>query len=277
MEITGPEHSRVIKQKILEQFNMNLKEESCNKCKEKYCSHKCSQEAQEAHDLFCSSNQEIAEFYELCLQTESESSLFITKIFLQLCVQWKRGETSLWDALNRLCIVTNEHPRLPENEEWVLKNLQSKLPEDFVKKCNFEIRFCSFVDVTTANFFKLKSMIGLNSTAFKVNSVNFTAFIEKRENLNIKMSYPTVLEAVGLFSVASIMNHSCSPNVGIASPIFNIKSVPFVALKPIKEGEELRACYYEQKDVVKRREYLYHNYYFWCRCERCNADINKQL
>lgn len=123
-------------------------------------------------------------------------------------------------------------------------------------------------------FWRLKSLIALNSTAFTLNNVNFTAYLENNENMGLKLSYPPSLEAVGLFPLGSLLNHSCEPNVGIGTPVFNTKMVSFVALKPIKEGDELVASYSTETDIVKRREFLYHNYYFWCRCPKCTAHLN---
>jgi len=72
---------------------------------------------------------------------------------------------------------------------------------------------------------------------------------------------------------ATIMNHSCNPNVNYY-PKQDLMF--FKTIRPIKKDEELEICYIN-KDTVKhmstieRQTYLLHHYGFHCTCNTCNT------
>lgn len=78
-----------------------------------------------------------------------------------------------------------------------------------------------------------------------------------------------------LFRVASLMNHSCTPNVAISIPRLSAKA-RWVAVKHIRPGDELFECYLPPLDDLladreKRRNMLFQRYKFWCDCELCKS------
>jgi hypothetical protein len=87
------------------------------------------------------------------------------------------------------------------------------------------------------------------------------------------------LDGTALFTVGCSMNHSCTPNV---SPVW----VPagdasiqlhFVALKEIKEGDELNFSYIDANIVnVKERRNMLRDYGFICQCVRCQAEAEEE-
>ncbi|XP_059490451.1 SET and MYND domain-containing protein 4-like [Neocloeon triangulifer] len=77
--------------------------------------------------------------------------------------------------------------------------------------------------------------------------------------------------AYGTYTMASLMNHSCDPNV---VPTFHRKTMVVRALRPILEGEQIfnRYCnsfYNMPKDVRQSRLSAYS---FECACEACSKD-----
>lgn len=73
----------------------------------------------------------------------------------------------------------------------------------------------------------------------------------------------------------AIFNHSCDPNV-----LFVNKgdSMIFYTIKDIEKGEELYDHYIDVNlPFMERKELLYKNYGFVCKCERCNIRCNKKI
>lgn len=79
-------------------------------------------------------------------------------------------------------------------------------------------------------------------------------------------------EGVGLFSLQSACNHSCVPN---AEPtyLYNNSRLSLVAVKDIKQGEEVCISYLDECDRGRsrhsRQKLLKENYLFVCECEKC--------
>ncbi len=82
----------------------------------------------------------------------------------------------------------------------------------------------------------------------------------------------------GLYSLHSFLNHSCTPNVSIRHPpergILSSMKVAALALREIKEGEELVISYIDPKTRLARRQLL-----LWrdtvsvpCACEKCETE-----
>ncbi len=71
-----------------------------------------------------------------------------------------------------------------------------------------------------------------------------------------------------LFSSASILNHSCQPNLSIQSPVHGYR-YNFVATSNIAEGEELFWRYSPEQKHEKLLADLYEQYFFECECPSC--------
>ncbi len=79
--------------------------------------------------------------------------------------------------------------------------------------------------------------------------------------------------AVGLFGTASLLNHSCEPNLVMhRDPDLAAPAVRFLATRHIPAGEELTISYLQNAHGVQRQvrqEELLHNYGFECGCPLC--------
>jgi hypothetical protein len=82
------------------------------------------------------------------------------------------------------------------------------------------------------------------------------------------------LDGTALFTVGCSINHSCSPNV---SPVWCPDAdqpivLNFVALKDIKQGEELNFSYIDATlESVEERRLMLKDYGFVCECSRCGS------
>lgn len=127
--------------------------------------------------------------------------------------------------------------------------------------------------MTVRKLRKLKSIINLNARTFANNDVKLTARFNEKNELFIEPDIQPKMEGMsGLYAVASLFNHSCSPNVAVKSPSFSGHEQTFVATRDIKQGEELFVSYHDESDVKSRRRYLHKSYYFWCKCPRCTKE-----
>ena len=103
-------------------------------------------------------------------------------------------------------------------------------------------------------------------TVADLNSSSRLVTLQKKasENPNI---------GVGLFPTASLLNHSCKPNVEMfRSSSKHSPTCVFVAVRHIEEGEELTISYLPdayKKSVHERKDYLEYNYGFKCDCPLC--------
>ena len=100
----------------------------------------------------------------------------------------------------------------------------------------------------------------------EMNSSSSLQDLQKRAAAN-----PDV--GVGLFPTASLLNHSCEPNLEMfRSSSKHSPSCTFAAVRHIDKGEELTISYISNpstKPVHERKEYLYYNYGFECTCPSC--------
>jgi hypothetical protein len=79
--------------------------------------------------------------------------------------------------------------------------------------------------------------------------------------------------ASGFFGYAAMMNHSCAPNLVKA---FVGRELQYVAIRPIKHGEEMFLCYVDKSMSFNLRQWrLSTQYFFDCQCPRCVGEIAK--
>lgn len=75
------------------------------------------------------------------------------------------------------------------------------------------------------------------------------------------------VEGTALFPIMCTMNHSCDPNCTVLYTRDGEGHV--VAIREIKEGEELCICYIDIDMELTAREQNLHEYKFVCHCSRC--------
>ena len=75
--------------------------------------------------------------------------------------------------------------------------------------------------------------------------------------------------ALAVYPTASLMNHSCQPNVAVS---FQGSQLTVRATEPIKAGGHISHCYGPQKGGLitpLRQQQLRHQYCFTCQCQGC--------
>jgi SET domain-containing protein len=79
-----------------------------------------------------------------------------------------------------------------------------------------------------------------------------------------------------IYITASLLNHSCDPNVIVSFPRGNATAV-FSAARDVAAGEQLTISYMDsEQPVANRQEYLAFAYGFSCRCPRCIEELQEQ-
>jgi len=170
-----------------------------------------------------------------------------------------RNNISLLELFERLCFVPCNNPILSKEELLQLAAMQYLLPKESRHLLNEE------------TFFRLKSLSNLNSMTFWSQSLSFTGKMADPENMHLSTTVRDRLELVGLFPLATLLNHGCEPNVCTGPVLNGHREVPFIARKAIRKGQELCWAYVDHKETEKRRRTLLNTYYFWCKCERCTT------
>ena len=81
---------------------------------------------------------------------------------------------------------------------------------------------------------------------------------------------------VAVYLHASLLNHSCEPNVAATWPSGDA-NVSFVALRALERGEEATVTYTDNSASLRvRRGYLNSAYGFQCHCIKCTADEEEE-
>ena len=275
-DIFGEEKSVVIRQLQNELELPSQQKRKCSTCNAIYCSTDCLEMDSVHHSYLCTGVSEFNKIFALhCNENGGDTSQFIAKILAMLksdeeLLEWSKqhkadpeldnqedvaeanGEDDFKFVLDRFCYVPNDMPVLAESEKEQLNILKHIFPK-----------------LTETDYFKLKSIINLNALEFSVCQTVFGAKIVNQQDVSIETGHIEVKNVSGLFPLASLLNHSCVPNVAMQFPVLDAESVTFVASKPIRKGEELFWCYYSNDNHQKRREYLMRHYYFDCKCEKC--------
>lgn len=82
---------------------------------------------------------------------------------------------------------------------------------------------------------------------------------------------PGLVHGVGIYELASLMNHSCTPNA-YTCQMDGTATLYVCASEPIRHGEEICVSYVDVNDrvAVRQRELL--DYRFICDCARCKRE-----
>jgi len=84
-------------------------------------------------------------------------------------------------------------------------------------------------------------------------------------------------EGSGLYTLSSQINHSCVPNAEIRFP-YNNNRLVVKAIDSINPGDEITICYLNEcmqyRSRHSRVKYLKENYFFTCKCRKCESQIN---
>ncbi len=127
--------------------------------------------------------------------------------------------------------------------------------------------------IDAATLLRLESIINLNSFVFSTSLMRLEVQ-NVSANLQIcnvgESSLRETLKLTAIYSLSSLFNHSCEPNVGLRAPRPS-NEVTWLTLRPVSEGEELLISYVPtDMDLHERRSALKSGYGFECNCPKCS-------
>ncbi|TMW59729.1 hypothetical protein Poli38472_004798 [Pythium oligandrum] len=101
------------------------------------------------------------------------------------------------------------------------------------------------------------------------NSTSSSGSSSSDASLELLHGFPSI-DGTALFPIICTMNHSCDPNCTVLYTRNGDAHV--VAVRDIKQGEELCICYIDVDQDVRDREDLLREYRFRCLCPRCSFE-----
>lgn len=130
----------------------------------------------------------------------------------------------------------------------------------------------------------LKSIVRQNAFSIETHALSAEFDLGHSKEVDNSDSNPDTLQVFlnmrddvffrghSLFEIGSLFNHSCDPNIGFAIPSLTNKSC-WIALRDIKNGEELQDSYIEISELKEnrelRRKIIKELYNFDCECTYC--------
>ncbi|XP_064489863.1 SET and MYND domain-containing protein 4-like [Ornithodoros turicata] len=114
----------------------------------------------------------------------------------------------------------------------------------------------------------LRHILQLVCNAHAITSIESDAVKED----DVVVTSAQVRVATAIFPSASLMNHSCNPNV--ISGFINGDTLVVRAVRPIGAGKEVLNCYgphYRKMPYSERQQALREQYFFTCTCDACRA------
>ncbi|XP_067951536.1 SET and MYND domain-containing protein 4-like [Watersipora subatra] len=172
-----------------------------------------------------------------------------------------------YDAVYNL--VTNEEHILPADlfqyKKTALLLLLCLLDSDFFPS---NIRLLEHPDVVYVGTLLLRHVQQLICNAHAITVVDSMRTAEKGANEKV-MSQRQEKLASAIYPTASLMNHSCAPNIlaSFVGPRLIVKNSV-----DLKAGEEVLNCYgphYQKMERKERQQSLLSQYYFHCDCQPC--------
>ncbi|OAD52317.1 SET and MYND domain-containing protein 4 [Eufriesea mexicana] len=139
--------------------------------------------------------------------------------------------------------------------------------EDCLMKKFLDNRFKLNFNITTSSdkHLYISSLLLRYSLQLSINAHTITRLIP----INGTEDYKDEKVAAGIYTSASMMNHSCDPNI---INIFVNDYLIVRASRDITEGEEISNCYgphYAKMPIRDRQYNLQNQYYFKCKCKAC--------
>eukprot|EP00026_Physarum_polycephalum_P007780 Phypoly_transcript_07846.p1 GENE.Phypoly_transcript_07846~~Phypoly_transcript_07846.p1 ORF type:complete len:479 (+),score=56.38 Phypoly_transcript_07846:141-1577(+) len=117
-----------------------------------------------------------------------------------------------------------------------------------------------------------KQFLGETFDEIPINKIIDFLFLFSCNNFNISDGEMRPI-GVGLYPLAALINHSCSPN---SVAVFEGPRVYIRAIQNIKAGEEITVSYIEVGMTKQQRQAtLAKHFYFVCECERCQNEANE--
>ncbi|CDU25573.1 uncharacterized protein SPSC_05466 [Sporisorium scitamineum] len=263
---------------------------SCSKCKYRFCTSNCHRTAMATHHtLLCTGNAKAKELMELISTHKWQSLHSVARSLARLL------STLTYSSLKRV----GEEAELASTYgdfETVYSRLSSFATVSELERRSrnpgWSTEKSSFEPLLSQAHSALRSALD-PYTSPPPPSINIHLLDQHNRKSSLKDLFdtPTFLKLLGrsninmekfggLYLLHSFLNHSCSPNVQIRHVpergILSSMKIAALALRPIKEGEELLISYIDPSTRLGRRQLvLYRDYCFGpCTCSRCKQELD---
>jgi tetratricopeptide (TPR) repeat protein len=267
----------------------------CEHCKgddigEFYCSKTCKQKAWSSyHQLLCpgydyktkqnvktAGHESLKALFKLCSDQNKSHPLFIVRMLAIVLSQMIFNQKSFDDAWEPFFLfVSSNEPCF--GEELGVETLMNIVKDE---KYTIAANVNNYRHLHWAIVKNAQSLNPVSDFHLYLNSLPESVQFQVVKGLGyettpfyfLQSSFMSGLSAWGngLFAIANSMNHSCEPNVATASAS-NSHKITFLAIRPIKKGEELSISYIDEtKPFPERQRILSESYAFTCQCEKCS-------
>lgn len=160
---------------------------------------------------------------------------------------------------------------------------------DMKSKYRALLQLSTFASVKNKKLYFQQAFVIYNSLILlKTINKQFNSLEKKRFLMHLVLHHDIVIsinnfrsenysttEDEGAFIICSYFNHACAPNL-MVKRTGRIRYC--ITTRPIKTGKQLYVTYFGdlfcEKTVQDCQEYLYKNYGFRCKCERCRCKAN---
>eukprot|EP01112_Ceratiomyxa_fruticulosa_P004344 TRINITY_DN1485_c0_g1_i3.p1 TRINITY_DN1485_c0_g1~~TRINITY_DN1485_c0_g1_i3.p1 ORF type:complete len:516 (+),score=55.60 TRINITY_DN1485_c0_g1_i3:279-1826(+) len=261
---------------------------------ELYCSEECKKRAwEDYHRVLCGSDQ-LQRIYEICRKMERSNPLLITRMFAivtQKILFEKQTYEQASEPLFNFAFTPWESPQEKKILSLIKQAIQTylnspSLPNDLSKLFtleNYRI-FNGIIQHNTSEISPISDLLMyidrcVGNTPMGEKSVNVgsrkVSLNDIGDMMNTLSNMGAAVSGTGLLVLMHNANHSCRPNVSIAS-CENSNTMSLMAIRDIQPGEELVISYIDEDsltDVIERRKAIHSKYLFECKCERCTEEL----
>ncbi|KAN0050324.1 hypothetical protein ACTA71_003443 [Dictyostelium dimigraforme] len=248
----------------------------CPQCNQAvFCSNECESQGLAKHKLICTGtpsnihNPFLTKFYHEISKLEAEERTIYLLMLQIFSLQYTTGGNQ-------------DEPLRPMQLDEFMKRLvysePSKHQSTYLSRRDSKIHqlmkgIFSNREISKEIYYRVKSIIQLNSVAFPTSRIKILSEKNPMDELGYSFDFQEI-PSQQLFSIlvqGSFFNHSCEPNVFVATPVVNDKSIRFCSRRPIKKGEELFISYLEGQNLPfdTRKFSLQSSHSFICNCQAC--------
>ncbi|KAF2073679.1 hypothetical protein CYY_005029 [Polysphondylium violaceum] len=226
----------------------------CDSCEEEYCSDKCRHEASlDFHGILCKSNEPgFEKIKKYCTLEKRRFPIMASKILAKILlgIHLEKSIKHTWIPLQMISFAKKPAPLEWEDDYKTFSKELLKSSPSLLKQYNYEW------------FVRVMQILYLNTIGIDI----------QREEKPI-VSSPA--SGIGLYFLASFINHSCDPNAYTHFP--DDHTCHLKLLKSVQPGDEITISYTDPtQNIVDRRSSLFENYGFNCECPKCVSELPKK-
>lgn len=256
--------------KIIGLSELNISQCACG---EIYCSEACRMKAFGLHhQLLCPliAGEEIDDFIDHAEST-NETFKVLAQIYAFLIQRANENGGDLFRSLYRFKYFTKGIWWEIVNPPSDLKDFEKK---DFIKDLQ-DLLFDSFelLKKVFSNYIvKYSDLFDFRvyGTFMGMLEMNAISVVSRREEEEVVQ----LAEGIALYSIISLLNHSCIPNAALLKyPGCNDDSTAVFCIREIAPGEEILISYIDEEAPLSIRTEELLDYHFTCACEACRKDV----